>query len=231
MKNKKMHNLKGIKKAIFERRSVRGYLKKKVPKKIIRNIFDLAQRAPSNANIQPWYVYVASGETKKRIERKLVSMVKKNIPTNSDYYYPKNFKFNMSYLRRQVECAKELYDNMGVAREDKFARAKAYLRNYQMYDAPHVCFIGMYEKFGPAVAIDVGGYIQTLMLAMHSYGVSSCAQATLRNYPNVIRKEFNIDKSIKILVGISFGYEDSSVLANKTRVNRDDIDENVFFKF
>jgi nitroreductase len=226
-----MLKLTNIQKAIFKRRSVRGYLKKSVPKKIINNIFNIAQRAPSNANIQPWYVYVASGETKKRIEKQLISKVKKNIPTNSDYYYPKNFKFNMSYLRRQVECAKELYDNMGVARDDKIARTKAYLRNYEMYDAPHVCFIGMYEKFGPAVAIDVGGYIQTLMLAMNSYGVSSCAQATLRNYPNIIRKEFNIDKSIKILVGISFGYEDKTVLANKTRVGRDEIDENVFFKF
>ncbi len=226
-----MLKLTNIQKAIFNRRSVRGYLKKSVPKKIINNIFTIAQRAPSNANIQPWYVYVASGETKKKIENQLVAKIKKNIPTNSDYDYPKNFKFNMSYLRRQVECAKELYDNMGVARDDKVARANAYLRNYKMYDAPHVCFIGMYEKFGPAVAIDVGGYIQTLMLAMNSYGVSSCAQATLRNYPNIIRKEFNIDKSIKILVGISFGYEDKSVLANKTRVSRDNIDENVFFKF
>ena len=226
-----MQKLTGIKKAIFERRSVRGYLKKNVPKKIIKNIFHIAQRAPSNANIQPWYVYVASGETKKRIEKKLVSKVKKKIPTSSDYYYPKNFKFNMSYLMRQVECAKELYDNMGVKRDDKIARENAYLRNYHMYDAPHVCFVGMYEKFGPAVAIDVGGYIQTLMLAMNSYGISSCAQATLRNYPNIIRKEFNIEKSIKILVGISFGYEDKSVLANKTRINRADIEENVSFKF
>ena len=226
-----MLKLTNIQKTIFERRSVRGYLKKNVPKQIIKNIFKIAQRAPSNANIQPWYVYVASGKTKKRIEKQLVAKVKKNIPTNSDYSYPKNFKFNISYLRRQVECAKELYDNMGIERNDKVARANAYLRNYKMYDAPHVCFIGMYEKFGPAVAIDVGGYIQTLMLAMKSYGVSSCAQATLRNYTNIIRKEFNIDKTIKILVGISFGYEDKSVLANKTRVNRDNIDENVFFKF
>ena len=226
-----MQKLLGIERAIFERRSVRGYLKKSVPKKIIRNIFHLAQRAPSNANIQPWYVYVASGESKKRIAKQMVSKVINNVPTNSDYRYPKNFKFNISYLRRQVECAKELYDNMGIARYDKIARDNAYLKNYQMYNAPHVCFIGMYEKFGPAVAIDVGGYVQTLMLAMNSFGVSCCAQATLRNYPNIVRKEFNIDKSIKILVGISFGYEDKSVLANKTRINRADINENVVFKF
>ncbi len=62
-----MRKLLSIKRAIFERRSVRGYLKKNVPKKIIRNIFLLAQRAPSNANIQPWYVYVASGKSKKRL--------------------------------------------------------------------------------------------------------------------------------------------------------------------
>ena len=143
-----MLKLTNIQKTIFERRSVRGYLKKNVPKQIIKNIFKIAQRAPSNANIQPWYVYVASGKTKKRIEKQLVAKVKKNIPTNSDYSYPKNFKFNISYLRRQVECAKELYDNMGIERNDKVARANAYLRNYKMYDAPHVCFIGMYEKFG-----------------------------------------------------------------------------------
>ena len=226
-----MPKLSGVKKAIFKRRSVRGYIKKNVPRKIIRNIFNLAQRAPSNANIQPWYLYVASGKTKNRIVRQMVRNVKNKIPTNSDYYYPKNFKFNISYLKRQVECAKELYDNMGVERYDKDAREKAYLRNYQIYDAPHACFIGMYEKFGPAVAIDVGGYIQTLMLAMNYYGVSCCAQATLRNYPNIIRKEFKIEKSIKILVGISFGYEDKFVLANKTRIGRASIDENVFFKF
>jgi hypothetical protein len=226
-----MQKLLSIKRAIFERRSVRGYLKKNVPKNIIRNIFSLAQRAPSNANIQPWYVYVASGKSKKRLVKQMVSKVINNVPTNSDYRYPKNFVFNINYLRRQVECAKELYDNMKIARDDKIARDNAYLKNYQMYNAPHVCFIGMYEKFGPAVAIDVGGYLQTLMLAMNAFGVSCCAQATLRNYPNIVRKEFNIDKSIKILVGISFGYEDKSVLANKTRINRADINENVFFKF
>ena len=49
---------------------------------LIKNIFHIAQRAPSNANIQPWYVYVASGEAKRRIQKQLVSKVKKNIPTN-----------------------------------------------------------------------------------------------------------------------------------------------------
>ena len=226
-----MSNILTIEKAINDRRSVRGYLKKKIPKKVIKDIFQLAQRAPSNCNIQPWYVYVSSGKSKNRLVKQMVNNELNKVPPNSDYYYPSNFKFNLSYLKRQVECAKKLYDKMGIVREDKLGRQQAFLRNYKMYDAPHVCFIGMYEKFGSSIALDVGIYVQTLMLSMKSFGVSCCAQATLRNYPNLVRKEFNIPSSIKILLGISFGYEDKSVKANSTRVGRAEIKENVIFKF
>ncbi len=78
--------------------------------------------------------------------------------------------------------------------------------NYKFYNAPHVCFVGMNKNFDSSIAIDVGIYIQTLMLAMKTYGISSCAQATLRDYPNIIRKELGISKNINILLGISFGY-------------------------
>ncbi len=226
-----MKNSKIFKKAIINRRSVRGYQKKKVPKTIIKDIFKLAQQAPSNCNIQPWYAYVASGNSKKRIMQNMINKEFNKIPPNPDYYYPPNFNFNLNYLKRQVECAKKLYDKMGVRREDKKARKEAFLRNYKMYDAPHVCFIGMYEKFGSSIALDVGIYVQTLMLAMNAFGVSCCAQATLRNYPDVVRNEFKISSSIKILLGISFGYEDKFVKANKTVTNRANIKENIVFKF
>ena len=220
-----------IENAIKKRRSVRGFLKKKVSTKIIKEIFQLAQRAPSNCNIQPWYVYVSSGKSKDRLLKKMVNYELKKVPPNSDYDYPSNFKFNIQYLKRQVDCAKKLYDNMGIERDNTVERQKAFLRNYKFYDAPHVCFIGMYEKFESSIALDVGIYVQTLMLSMKSYNISCCAQATLRNYPDLVRKEFKIPSSIKILLGISFGYEDKSVKANKTRIERASLNENVVFKF
>ena len=77
--------------------------------------------------------------------------------------------------------------------------------------------------------IDVGIYIQTLMLAMKTYGISSCAQATLRDYPDIIRKELGISKNINILLGISFGYFDKKIKANKTLVGRSNSSENIKF--
>ena len=217
--------------AITDRKSVRGFLKKPVPKKLINKIFKLSTKAPSNCNIQPWYVYVSSGKSKDRLKKEMVNNVLKGIKPNSDYQYPENFTFNITYLKRQVMCAKLLYDEMGIKKSDIEARKKAVLRNYKFYDAPHVCFIGMHEKFGSSIALDVGIYVQTLMLSMNAYGVACCPQATLRDYPDLIRKEFNISSSIKILLGISFGFESKSVKANKVKMPRADMEENFFLKF
>lgn len=214
--------------AIRQRRSVRGYLDKEVPQETLNAIFELAQQAPSNCNIQPWHVYVASGELKNSIRDKMVDKVMQGVPFNSDYEYPDTF--SGEYRKRQVDCAMELYSNMGIERGDKEGRARASLRNFQMFDAPHVVFIGMDKVFGASVAIDVGMYMQNLMLAMTAYGVSCCPQGTMRYYPDIVREAFEIDDQINILLGISFGYEDPSVVANKTVVGREPIEELVEFK-
>ena len=214
--------------AIRNRRSVRGYLQKDVPQDTLDAIFSLAQRAPSNCNVQPWKVYVASGDVKNRLRDQMVHNVTNGVPFNPDYEYSDTF--SNEYRTRQVECAMALYDCMGIERGDKPARARAMLRNFEMFDAPHVVFIGMDEIFGVSVAIDVGMYMQNLMLAMTAYGVASCPQGTMRYYPDLVREAFDIPSNIKILLGISFGYEDPDVPANNTRVGREDISTAVQFR-
>ena len=189
--------------AIRSRRSVRGYLQKEVPQDTLNAIFSLAQRAPSNCNVQPWKVYVASGDVKNRLRDQMVHNVTSGVPFNPDYEYSDT---------------------------EKPARARAMLRNFEMFDAPHVVFIGMDEIFGVSVAIDVGMYMQNLMLAMTAYGVASCPQGTMRYYPDLVREAFDIPSNIKILLGISFGYEDPDVPANNTRVGREDINIAVQFR-
>lgn len=214
--------------AILSRRSVRGYLPKRVPQETLEAIFSLAQQAPSNCNIQPWKVYVASGDVKDKLRAAMVERVTSGVPFNSDYDYPDTFAGE--YRRRQVECAVALYDQMGIARNDKAGRMHAVVRNYEMFDAPHVCFIGMDKSFGASVAIDVGMYIQNLMLVMTAYGVACCPQGTMRYYPDLVREAFGIGDDTNILLGISFGYEDPTVPANRTRVGRDPIDASVVFQ-
>lgn len=217
-----------LEQAILQRRSVRGYLQKDVPQDVLDAIFSLAQQAPSNCNVQPWRVYVASGELKNRLRDQMVKNVMAGVPFNPDYEYADTFTGD--YRTRQVACAMELYGSMGIERGDKEGRMRAMLRNFEMFDAPHVVFIGMDKCFGASVAIDVGMYMQNLMLVMTAYGVSSCPQGTMRYYPDLVREAFDIPADVNILLGISFGYEDPAVPANKTRVGRVDLGSAVQFR-
>ena len=217
----------GLEESILTRRSVRGFLDKPVPQEILEKVFQIAQHAPSNCNIQPWIALVASGAARDRIRARLIEGVTTGVPSTSDFDYPG--KFEGDYRRRQVECAVALYEKMSIERDDSAGRARAMLRNFELFDAPHVAFIGMHKDFGATVAIDVGMFVQSLMLAMNAYGISSCAQGSMRYYPDLVREEFPGNEDTRILCGMSFGYEDEDVPANATRITRDDISACVTF--
>ena len=214
--------------AIRQRRSVRGFLNKPVPEDVLRKVFELAQLAPSNCNIQPWKAYVATGALCDSLRQQMVSMVKAGVQPNSDYDYPGTFVDE--YRKRQVDCAVALYSEMGIGRTDKEGRMRALLRNFEFFDAPCIVFIGMDPKFGTTVAIDVGMYAENLMLALVAFGLHSCPMGSMRNYPDLIRTAFDVQDGTKILFGIAIGYEDTSIPSNRTRIDREALSANVVFK-
>jgi len=214
--------------AICQRHSVRGFLNRPVSQELMEKIFQISQSAPSNCNVQPWRVYVASGALKNRLSDEMVKLVSAEVKPNPDFEYPG--KFEGEYRRRQIECAIALYSKMNISRDDEPGRRRALVRNYEFFDAPHMAFIGMDPKFGASVAIDVGMWAQTFMLTLVAFGLHSCAMGTMRNYPDLIRNAFNITDNTKILFGIAFGYEDLEVAANATRTTRDSISANTVFK-
>lgn len=216
-----------LEEAVKSRRSVRGFLKTEVPVEVIRKALELAQWAPSNSNIQPWWVFIASGKTRDTIQKKLYDLASQGAASHPDFSYTK--RFEAPYRQRQVDCASELYTQMGIARHDKPGRMKALLRNFKFFDAPHMAFICMEKKFPQAVAVDVGIYAQTLMLAFAALGVSTCAMGAMREYPQVAKTAFGIKDNLGILFGMAFGYEDPSVPANRARMTRAPIDECVTF--
>ncbi|MGB5548300.1 MAG: nitroreductase [Polyangiales bacterium] len=211
---------------IRQRRSVRGFLPKPVPREVIEELLALAQHAPSNCNVQPWRVYIASGEMREKLRAALVEAM---LGGSSSGAMASVDDFRGGYRDKQVACAVELYGKMGIERGDKAGRLKAMLRNFEFFDAPHVAYICMDKSFGIGVALDVGIYVQTLMLAMQSRGIGSCAQAALRAYPDLVAAQLGIPDDEQILCGLSFGYEDATVPANQTRQPRDPISSNVVF--
>ena len=118
---------------------------------------------------------------------------------------------------------------LGVEREDKQGRQRAELRNFEFFAAPHVAVVCMPEGFGVGVALDVGIYLQTLMLALQSRGIASCAQASLRCFASLIREELEITSELRIMAGVSFGYPLVGAQVNDVRQTRAELHENVTF--
>lgn len=213
--------------AIRIRRSVRGFLAREVPEATLREVFALAQCAPSNCNVQPWTPHVVSGDKLKLLREALVAAGMRDEPIKPDW--PADGKFTGVYRERQVGAAQALYGAMGVARNDTVGRKMAYIRNHAFFDAPHAVLIFMPEPFDTREATDIGMYAQTLMLAFTARGIASCAQGALGLFPDVAREHLEVPNNYKLLFGISFGYEDRDVKANAARVDRAKIDDAVRF--
>jgi nitroreductase len=160
--------------AIALRRSVRGYLPAEVPEEIIRGVFQLAQAAPSNCNIQPWIAHVLSGDGLRRLGERMVAASEAGIPPDPDFSADR--KFTGVYRERQVDAAVQLYGAMGIERHDRPRRDWAYRRNLNFFGAPHAVLVFMHGAFEEREAVDLGIYAQTLMLAMTARGIASCAQ-------------------------------------------------------
>ena len=209
------------------RKSVRGFQDRPVPDDVLQQIFETARWSPSGTNVQPWHVCVASGATRDRLRDGFLERIANDEPIKTDHL--PDGKTGDPWRERKRGCARALYDAMGIDWQDREARAQAYQRNYAMFDAPHVAFFGIHEIFGPQSIADVGMFTQTLLLAMTTHGVASCAQGTMRNYPDFVREVFGLPPEVKILYGVSFGYEDPEVPANATRTERAPLNETVQF--
>jgi nitroreductase len=134
------------------------------------------------------------------------------------------------YGTHRRACGKALYEAMGVARDDGPARQAAWLRNFVAFDAPHVAIVGIDRRFDLYAALDVGCWLQTVLLLARAEGVAACAQASLSLYPGVSRRVLGVTEDVKILFGIGLGYEDEAAPANACRTARDPLANNVAFR-
>lgn len=179
--------------------------------------------------MQPWQTYVASGVTRDVLRQQMMEAVRNGLPPNQDHKEPGR-PIGKVWKDRRRECAAVLYRAMDISWDDKEARNAAAFKNFELFDAPHVAFLCMDEAFGLGRAWDVGMYAQTLMLAMTANGLASCAQGTMGHHPELVRKAFNLGPEVKVLFGLSFGYEDTSMKVNSAHTERAALKDTVTFK-
>lgn len=216
-----------IESILKERSSVRAFIDKPVPKEILKSIFEHAQLSPSNCNVQPWQTCVVSGRTKDKLKEKFMDTLMSGAAQNPDFNW--FAKYNGIHRERQFGSANALYGSIGIAREDKKARQMAMVRNWQFFDAPHVVFFTMDKYLDIMGAVDIGIYAQTLSLIISEHGLSSCMQGALGQFPDPVRKMLNLPDERGILFGMSFGYADENAAVNKTKTDRESIENAVAF--
>ena len=211
---------------VSSRRSVRAFLPEPVDRELMGKLFALAASAPSNCNSQPWLTHVVSGDSRDAMSEALMRSTGKRVCVLD---FPYEGKYDGVYRQRQLEVGIMLYKALGITREDKAGKRRAFLRNLEFFDAPHVAFIFMPDWADIREAVDVGMYAQNLMLSMHAHGISSCPQTILGYNADVVREQLDIDPSQRLLFGISFGYKDESRAENRIRPSRATLSESTLF--
>lgn len=199
------------------RHSCRAFLPDAVPRAVIERILTLAQRTASWCNCQPWQVTLASGDGARRLSRALQQRAEQPGFT-PDFPFPREYQGD--YLARRRESGFQLYNAVGVARGDREAYRRQELRNFQLFDAPHVAIITTDDALGEYGAIDCGGYVANFLLAAQANGVATVAQASLAMYPEVLRDTLGLAADRRVVCAISFGYADAAHPANSYRTSR-----------
>lgn len=209
---------------VRSRRSARMFLPDKpVPRELLDEALELAIRAPSNSNTQPWHVYLVTGERRARLVEALLAAVDAAPPEVGSAGLPTRF----AHLRR--ESGALVYGAMGIERGDAAGRWAAQRRNWEFFRAPVAGVVCMHRDFGSVDAMGVGMFLQTLMLALTERGLGSCVQVSISLYPEVLRAQLGIPEELTILCGISIGYADPAFPANHLDTPRNPIGDNVVF--
>jgi len=216
--------------AIMSRRSVRRFLSTPVPMASLRRIIEGAGMAPSGHNIQPWKVYVVAGDVKDAISASILKAIAEDPPEahepEFDYYPTEWFE---PYISRRRATGFGLYEALGIAREDKQARIDQMNRNYVFFDAPVGMFITFDRRLATGTFMDMGMFIENLMIGARGEGLHTCGQAAFNWYHTAIRPHLPMDDAEQFACGLAIGFEDSDAPENAFRTDKLPIDDYTSF--
>lgn len=209
---------------VLQRRySVRGFRPDLVPEELIREVFDIARLSASGTNTQPWHVAVVSGEACNRLRDELCDLF--DAGTEQARGFPSGAPVEGVYLDRRRACGFGYYETLGVERKDREGRKRVARKNYEFFGAPHVAFFSMPRTFGFPQAVDMGIFLQAVMLVMYEKGLGCIAQGSLADYPGPVREIAVVPEDNEIMFGVSFGYEATDAHINTVRMTRASLDD------
>lgn len=211
--------------ALATRKSIRAFLPTPVPRAVIEDILRAASRAPSGANIQPWKVQVLSGASRARLCERLMRAYDTDEPGHTDGYQYYPTEWFEPYLARRRKVGYDLYSHLGIARGDR-ARMKAQLgRNYLFFGAPVGLIFTLDRRLGLSAWLDLGVFLQSIMLAARGFGLHSCPQQAFARYHRLIREELELPENDIVVCGMAIGHADPGAPENELVADRAPLEE------
>ena len=217
--------------AINSRTSIRAFNQQPVPHQLITELIQLASRAPSGTNTQPWQVYVLQGATRDALVTQVCAAhdaLRANPALAAEYreeydYYPQ--KWVSPYIDRRRENGWSLYGLLGIEKGDKDKMHAQHQRNFQLFDAPVGLMFTLDRVMGRGSLMDYGMFMQNLMLAARAQGLHTCPQAAWNGFSKIILPLIGAGPDEMLVCGMALGYADEGALVNTFYTPRVPVEE------
>lgn len=209
--------------AIRSRRSVRAFRPDPVDRALVERLLELAARAPSGTNMQPWRAYVVTGAARDRLCDALVAAHADPAADHaSEYaYYPE--RFFEPYLARRRKVGLDLYGLVGIAKGDLARMHEQHARNFRFFGAPVGLVFTIDRRLAIGSWLDYGGFLQTFMIAARAHGLDTCPQAAFAPYHRVLRERLPIGDGEVVVCGMALGHADEGAPENRLATEREPV--------
>jgi nitroreductase len=215
--------------AIGSRFSARAFLPRPVARETVEEILQVASRAPSGTNTQPWKVYVLQGESLTGLSDQVCAAhdaIYADPALAQDYreeyeYYPRTWV--SPYIERRRENGWSLYGLLGITKGDKDRMHAQHQRNYRFFGAPLGFMFTVDRVLERGSLVDYGMFLQNIMVAARARGLHTCPQAAWNGYAKIILPQIGAGADEMLVCGMSMGYADESALVNSFHTPREPV--------
>ena len=219
------HDSAAVDAAITSRRSVRAFLPTPVPRATVEAILQVAARAPSGTNTQPWRVYVLTGAAKASLSARLRAAyddpAERARHTEEYAYYPTEWV--PPYIDRRRKVGWDLYGLLGIARTDKAGMHAQHRRNYDFFGAPVGLMFTIDRVLRQGSWLDFGMFLQSVMIAARGRGLDTCPQAAFTQFHRIIVEHVGAAANEQLVCGMSLGHADPRAIENTLVTERESV--------
>ena len=214
-----------VSEAIDTRLTCRDFTNELPNKNIITSIIERAKRAPSGGNLQPWRMWVVSGQPLEEFKKDIAEKIKDNPMGEGTEYniYPPNLK--EPYESRRREVGRSMYEVLNIPKEDKAGRMKQFMRNFEFFGAPIALFFAIDREMQEGQWSDLGMFIQSIMLLAREEGLHTAPQEAWAIWYKSVNKFLDIPEELMLFCGMGIGFADENDPINTFRSKREDIDD------